>query len=320
MKPTRDNITVSVIVPNYNHEKYLRQRIESIISQTFQDFELILMDDCSTDNSRDILLSYKNKPHVTHVLLNEQNSGSPFKQWEKGILLAKGKFIWIAESDDYADSGFLENTVRLLEEHPEASICLTGSHLIDKHNTPINSDWCDLWEEDGTSHIFGSLDYLKTKMLYQNTVYNASMVVFRKEGCLSDIVPEYRNMRYCGDWLFWIEQIRKGEVIEIHKKLNYFRKHGENTTNKGDYEGNSIQEIAFIKNYFYKKILTRKDLKEILIDKSLFYRHVKHLPVSSQTRKRDLLKLIFKETNTGFFHYLVGKYLRLLYMRHIRKY
>lgn len=163
MKPTRDNITVSVIVPNYNHEKYLRQRIESIISQTFQDFELILMDDCSTDNSRDILLSYKNKPHVTHVLLNEQNSGSPFKQWEKGILLAKGKFIWIAESDDYADSGFLENTVRLLEEHPEASICLTGSHLIDKHNTPINSDWCDLWEEDGTSHIFGSLDYLKQK-------------------------------------------------------------------------------------------------------------------------------------------------------------
>ena len=86
---------VSVIVPNYNHEPYLRQRIDSILNQSYQDFELILLDDCSVDNSRDILMAYKNHPKVTQLVFNEQNSANTFKQWNKGIELAKGEYIWI---------------------------------------------------------------------------------------------------------------------------------------------------------------------------------------------------------------------------------
>ncbi len=74
---------VSVIVPNYNHASYLVARIESILNQTYQDFELILLDDCSTDDSREVLLKYKDNPKVTHLVFNEQNSGSPFIQWQK---------------------------------------------------------------------------------------------------------------------------------------------------------------------------------------------------------------------------------------------
>ena len=72
--------TVSVIVPNYCHAPYLEQRIESILQQTFQDFELILLDDCSTDGSREILERYRNHPKVSGIFYNERNSGSPFKQ------------------------------------------------------------------------------------------------------------------------------------------------------------------------------------------------------------------------------------------------
>lgn len=77
--------TVSVIVPNYCHAPYLEQRIESILQQTFQDFELILLDDCSTDGSREILERYRNHPKVSGIFYNERNSGSPFKQWKKGL-------------------------------------------------------------------------------------------------------------------------------------------------------------------------------------------------------------------------------------------
>lgn len=76
--------TVSVIVPNYCHAPYLEQRIESILQQTFQDFELILLDDCSTDGSREILERYRNHPKVSGIFYNERNSGSPFKQWKRG--------------------------------------------------------------------------------------------------------------------------------------------------------------------------------------------------------------------------------------------
>ncbi len=113
---------VTVVVPNYNHARFLPKRIESILSQTFQDFELILLDDCSTDESRSILSSYASDPRVT-IEFNEANSGSTFKQWNKGVRLARGKYVWIAESDDYADERLLEGLVAVLDAEPEVDIC-----------------------------------------------------------------------------------------------------------------------------------------------------------------------------------------------------
>ena len=99
---------VSVIVPNYNHAQYLVQRIDSVLAQTCQDFELILLDDCSPDHSREVLERYREHPKVAHIVYNEANSGSTFKQWDKGIALARGEYIWIAESDDWCEPTLLE--------------------------------------------------------------------------------------------------------------------------------------------------------------------------------------------------------------------
>ena len=107
---------VSVIVPNYNHAKYLPERLESVFSQSYADYEVILLDDGSTDGSAALLEACRSNPHVSHVELNLQNSGGhPFAQWEKGIRLAKGKYVWIAESDDRAEPTFLEKAVAALE-------------------------------------------------------------------------------------------------------------------------------------------------------------------------------------------------------------
>src|SRR6516225_7688773 len=99
--------SVSVIVPNYNHARYLRRRVDSIVDQTYQDFELILLDDCSTDGSREVLQSYADDPRV-RIEFNDENTGTPFKQWNRGVRMARGRYIWIAESDDYAGPRFLE--------------------------------------------------------------------------------------------------------------------------------------------------------------------------------------------------------------------
>ena len=97
------NPKVSIVVPNYNHARFLPRRIDSILGQSFQDFELILLDDCSADDSRSILSKYADDPRV-RIEFNEVNSGSSFKQWNKGVRLAHGEYVWIAESDDYADN------------------------------------------------------------------------------------------------------------------------------------------------------------------------------------------------------------------------
>ena len=97
---------VSVILPNYNHAEFLPERLDSIYNQTYQNLEVIILDDCSTDESVSILNNYKNHPKTAHFVINKENTGSPFIQWEKGFKLVKGDVIWIAESDDYCDLNF----------------------------------------------------------------------------------------------------------------------------------------------------------------------------------------------------------------------
>ena len=93
---------VTVIIPNYNHAKFLPRRIESVLNQTFQDFEVVFLDDSSTDNSLEIFNNYSTDKRI-RLIQNNVNSGSPFKQWIKGLRESKGEYIWIAESDDFAD-------------------------------------------------------------------------------------------------------------------------------------------------------------------------------------------------------------------------
>src|SRR5690606_5481965 len=132
-----DLVKVSVIIPNYNHQDYLEQRIASVLDQTYQDFEIILLDDASTDNSQDVLLGYSNHPKVANFIINETNSGSVFKQWVKGIELAKGDYVWIAESDDYAHVDFLMETIQTMEAEAHISMVFTDTRKVDGCGQPL---------------------------------------------------------------------------------------------------------------------------------------------------------------------------------------
>lgn len=216
---------VSVIVPNYNHAPYLRERIDSILNQTFQDFELILLDDYSTDNSQNILRLYASNRHVSHICINQQNSGSTFAQWKKGLSLAKGKYVWIAESDDFAHPEFLETTVAALENNPKAVFAFTGSNMADADSNIIpDMDW-DRWSgKEPVVEFYNQENLLKRKLLWTADIYNASMVLFRRNDA-PEISPLQLKMRYCGDWLFWVNLSCRGGGVEIRRKLNNFRQH-----------------------------------------------------------------------------------------------
>ncbi len=96
---------VSIIVPNYNHACFLPERLSSIRNQTFKDYELIILDDASSDESINVIRSeLADFPH--QLIINEHNSGSPCSQWLKGIQQARGRYVWIAESDDSCSLDF----------------------------------------------------------------------------------------------------------------------------------------------------------------------------------------------------------------------
>lgn len=219
---------VSIIVPNYNHERYLQQRLESIFSQTFSDFEVLLLDDCSTDQSREIIEHFQADPRVT-AKFNCRNSGSPFKQWNKGFNLSKGDYIWIAESDDYAAPRFLETLISKLDANPGIGLAHCQSWIA-KDNTagtplevmekwyqdlPNHERWHDGFENDGQCEI-------AQYMVFKNTIPNASAVVFRRS-LLDKGLRAPEDMRLAGDWMFWVELLLQSRLAYVSEPLNYFR-------------------------------------------------------------------------------------------------
>jgi len=211
---------VSVIVPNYNHEKFLEKRIESVLNQTYTNFEVILLDDLSTDNSYEILKTYADHEKVSHVFRNDKNSGSPFSQWKRGIELAKGELIWIAESDDYCEPDFLETLVSLYDDQVMVAYCKSiWVNENDVQNSPIPYDPNDRWD-----HSFkqNGIEEIKFALGKDNKIPNASAVLFRKPEGFPDTVI---NMRFAGDWYFWIWMLQFGDIAYTPAKLNYFRKH-----------------------------------------------------------------------------------------------
>lgn len=219
---------VSVIIPNYRHAPYLRERIESVLAQDYDAFEVIILDDCSPDNSREIIESYREHPRVSHIVLNEENSGSTFAQWNKGFALARGEYIWIAESDDVADATLLSTLVKGLQQHPEASVAYCHSRLIDADGRVLSEQNTRNRAPKGKVSVHRSERFLRHLLLF-NYIYNASMAVFRRVA-LKQVDDGYRRYRYCGDWHFWASICASGDVIEVHDMLNSFRQHKAKVT------------------------------------------------------------------------------------------
>lgn len=272
-----ESVMVSVILPNYNHAAYLRQRIESILNQSYRNFELIILDDCSTDTSRDIIEQYRGSDHVSQIVYNEKNSGSTFIQWRRGFDLAKGKYICIAESDDYSDLDFLNKLVSLLEANENCSVAYCLSHLVDENNVILPSDWDDAKSPLGAVDIFDSCKILSGRMLFKNVIYNAGMAIFRKT-VLSTIDDSFMKYNYCGDYLFWVKVIEQGNVIRLCEKLNYFRQHINKVSPASEAKGLAYKQGKYIVQYvmdhlnftpLQRKVILGKYLKEISKSKKI---------------------------------------------------
>jgi glycosyltransferase involved in cell wall biosynthesis len=242
---------VSVIVPNYNHAPYLKLRIDSVLQQSFQDFELIILDDCSTDNSREIIEQYRNHPKVSHIDYNAQNTNSTFRQWRKGFLLAQGDYIWVAESDDYADETFLEKTVAVLEKHGQAALCFVQSHVVNQ-----NGESRGCYEEDSDFYrndfCLDGNALIQSEFVFKNIIPNASAVLFRRENLTKIDLEKMFDFKINGDWYLWISMLKNGYCAYLSEPLSCFRRH-ENAGSFGNIRNFRNIEEAMRISVFLKK-------------------------------------------------------------------
>ena len=262
---------VSVIVPNYNHAKYLKQRLDSIYEQTYKNYEVILLDDCSSDNSRSILREYaKRYPEKTVCDFNKENVGRVNLQWNKGLAKAKGKYIWIAESDDWCEPDFLEKLVPKLEQQ-SVMIAFAKSAFMKEGVKAWSTDeyLSDIdirWDRPFTMTGF---EAVQRGFAVKNIIPNVSSAVFRNIGVIPDEVMDiWKNIRLCGDWIFYLYLVKGGAFAYTNETTNYYRIHKKSTSlsvqrTSEYYQENEIVSCYIAQNYKVPAEVFNKTLKTL---------------------------------------------------------
>lgn len=256
------SVKVSVVVPNYNYEKFMIRRLYSILAQDIKIYELLILDDCSKDNSRELLDKiYEEIKEYVNVrkIYNETNSGSAFKQWSKGIKEATGDYVWIAEADDYCHKKMLSTLVSAIKKDEKITIAYVDTAFTDKKGNiflktikpEIDIMKTGHWDCD---YINDGKDEIKNYTFLNNTIANVSSCIIKKDD-YSDIYEEVGKYRQSGDWVFYVNIMERGKVAYINKPMNYYRVHESQITSQMKKEKH-LEEIKEIYSYMSEKFGT----------------------------------------------------------------
>lgn len=274
---------VSVIIPNYNYSNFIIERIDSVLNQTYPIYELIILDDKSTDNSVEVIEEKIKtiKDVKVKFIKNIKNSGSVFSQWQKGMSLVSGDYFWIAEADDSAHPKFLETVMKGFD-NKKVIISYTDAMRIDENNNITHKNCQDLYNIYNTDrwdkpYINSGKDEIINYLSITNTILNVSGIVW-ENGDYKKIVDEAKKFRVAGDWYIYYKLLEMGDIAFNSECLNYFRKHSKSvsTVVKDDIEYNEIckiqEEIAHKYNvpmHIYKDQRRRRGYMDANVSKDV---------------------------------------------------
>ena len=226
---------ISIIITNYNHARYLPQRIESVLQQSFTDFECIILDDASTDNSKEIIEAYAAKDARISFYFSSTNNGSPFIPWNKGANLARHELIWIPQSDDSCTPGLLQSLVNCHLQNPGIGLAYCQSMQMDEEGNCAGS-WKTFTDElDDTlfekDFVMEGMEFINKFLIYKNVIPNASAVLFKKS-VFEKAGGADETLATNSDWLTWLKMLVNHKVAFVAHPHNMFRHHTESVIAK----------------------------------------------------------------------------------------
>ena len=207
---------VSIIIPTYNGEKYIKETIESCLNQTYLNIEIIVIDDCSSDNTVNLLKEYGEK---TRLYLNEENQGIS-KNVNKGVGLSEGEYFILLGHDDILPNNHVETMLSEFDSDTIAIHC--NSIIIDHNGNKKNSTRDDQLQLRKTANCIFELSI-------DNFISSCGMVhksdVFKKIGGWDETYKQY------GEWLYYIKELQHGKIKYTTKTKAFYRRHETNITN-----------------------------------------------------------------------------------------
>lgn len=228
---------ISVIVPNYNYEQYLSRRLQTIFSQKYPIYEIIFLDDVSGDDSVELAKGLLEEFYgLTRIVVNDINSGSPFKQWITGVTVSQGDFIWIAEADDYASPLMLPNLMESFGADTEVVLSFCDSVLVDEQGdwagfgSDMQSDLVNIERGGIREGIYNGQEFVQEYMSNFNSIPNVSAVVMKKNVISKLQMESVISFKQCGDWYFYLLLLKQGKVAYHATPMNFFRRQSQSVS------------------------------------------------------------------------------------------
>lgn len=211
-----DHILISVIMPVYNAEKYVEEAVRSILGQTCTSFELIIVDDCGTDRSMELIMRMEDRR--IRILRNDSNRGIAYSR-NRAIMECKGKYIAIMDDDDISFPQRFEKQADFLERHPEIDILGGAVEAIDAEGNVLRK----------ASETLKNPLYIKVNFLFR-CIFHNSEVMFRKDMIRKNHILYRENCYGMEDFCFWIECSKVGRMTNLSDVILQHRYHEETET------------------------------------------------------------------------------------------
>jgi len=277
------NPKVTVLMPVYNGEKYLREAIESILNQTFTDFEFLIVNDGSTDKSEEIINSYKDSR--IRLVNNEMNKGVVFSL-NKGLDLAKGKYVVRMDNDDISLPKRLETQVEFMKKHPEIGVAGAWAKTIGNKNKKYIK-------------TYFNIEKIKANLLFGTSVIHPSVII-DKERINKYNLRYSENCRYAEDYDLWSRSIKYFSITNINKVLLLYRDHDSNLSKIVSKE--NIQTSVQIRKKQLKENLDIDPSNEDMIIHQSIYRP-KNINLQDYLKRKEMWfnKLIEQNKKTKFY-------------------
>lgn len=253
-----DMLTVSVVIPSYNHENYIEETIESILNQTFQDFEIIITDDGSTDKTVEKIKKFKDQR--IQLFLFQNNIGA-CTALNNCITNSNGKYIAYVSSDDVWESDKLEKQVKFLDENQDIGVVLTKAKIIDENGEELNDKnhfYYSIFDQENRSNF----SWLKYFFLQGNCLCHPS-AMFRRS-IYDDIGLYDERLANLPDLEMWVRVCLKHNINIIDEKLIKFRIRDNNANASTSANPKNRIRAKFEYKQILDHYLTIKDVKQFL--------------------------------------------------------
>jgi glycosyltransferase involved in cell wall biosynthesis len=216
---------VSVVVASYNHARFLRRRMESLINQTYPQLEILVIDDCSPDNSVEVLQDYATHPQVRLIFRNE--NGGWVSVSNQGIEMSRGEYILFANCDDDCEPQMIERLIQALQVYPSAGLAFCRSLMVDELGRTMGDDYQirePVFRERCQQDCFLPRDEMRRFLMHSCVIPNLSAALIRRS-CFDQVGLLSHDYKACSDWDLFFRIADRFDFAYVAEPLNHFRQH-----------------------------------------------------------------------------------------------